>query len=516
MSPVIPGRFAGFVLLVILFVAAAGCLSTSDDEMTESSIPATNTADDIALQADAAMANTEYQTAAALYEEAYELFTVSGDTANALLARNGMFRAKRAVIEYPYNRTAAEAAMQERIPMLTEADMNAWLDERAQTIESDGEVFYFENVAADFLYAHFDYIRPMTGKMMNFGYVSRYAVPGESSSAAADGALPYVNPVRYGGTEELVLPADTLPETGTLSIWYPLPLETESQQDVVVTNLSYAEYIVKGPVTDGQIAYVYYEIPADAIEGDLVITADIAFTSYEQLFAVDPALVEPYDPTDPEYLLYTSSSRNIDISDDVRALAKEIVGGETNPYLQAQAIYRYIIDTYPYSTVPHVSIDTVEPKVAESDYMLSTGHGDCGTQSMLFTALCRSLGIPARATGGYQMLLTGNAGSHFWAEYYIEGYGWIPCDKTVAEIADWVEIGEDEREAFKTYYANNLDPARFVIQKDVDVIMDPAFPKDAVVFRLVRQAPAVVCDSADVDFGTYIGTNFSIHIEAEE
>ena len=269
-------------------------------------------------------------------------------------------------------------------------------------------------------------------------------------------------------------------------------------------------------MTEGQIAYVYYEVPADAIDGDLIITVDIAFTSYGQRFEVDPAKVGEYNTTGPEYILYTSSGRNIEVTDETADLAKTIVGNETNPYLRAQLIYRYIIDTYPYSYAPHVSLDTVEPKVAESSYMLATGHGDCGTQSQFFAALCRSIGIPARATGGYQMLLTEKTGVYFWAEYYIEGYGWIPCDVTVAEIADWVDIAEEERETFKNYYANNLDPARLVIQKDVDAPMSPAFPEGAVVFRTVRQNPAVVCDEATVDLDLASAFHFTISLEGEE
>ncbi len=145
------------------------------------------------------------------------------------------------------------------------------------------------------------------------------------------------------------------------------------------------------------LGYVYYEIPAGAVNGDLVLTADIAFTAYEQIFEdIDPAKVGEYNTSDPEYLLYTRSERNIEITDAIREKAREIVGDETNPHLQAQMIYYHIIETYPYSHVPHASLDAREPKVAESTYMFETGHGDCGTQSMLFAALCRS---PRRATG---------------------------------------------------------------------------------------------------------------------
>ncbi len=524
MSLKIPGLFPALLLSLLLVIGGAGCMDASDDQTTDGDIPAAYTSDNIFAQAEAAMADADYRTATALYEDAYGLYTDSGDTENALLARNGMFRATRAFIEFPFNRTAAEAAMQAKIPSIMESDMNAWLDERAQTIESDGETLYYEDVASDFLYANVAYLRPMADKVMDFRYTSRYALlPAEMAAGGADnadegaeGGLPYVRPVWYAGTEELALPADILPAAGTLKIWFPLPLETESQQDVAVTNLSYNEYIVEGPVTEGQIAYVYYEIPADAIDGDLLITADIAFTSYEQRFTVDPALVGEYDTTDPEYILYTSSSRNIDVTDEIHALAEEIVGDETNPYPRAQAIYWHIVDTYPCSHVPHASLDTVEPKVAESSHMFATGHGDCGTQSMFFAALCRSLGIPARATGGYQMILAETPGTHFWAQYYIEGYGWIPCDTTVAEVADWVDTSGEDREIFKTYYANNLDPARFVIQKDVDVAMDPAIPRDAVVFRLVRQTPAIVCDTAEEDLELLAQFHIYLSVEGEE
>jgi transglutaminase-like putative cysteine protease len=269
-------------------------------------------------------------------------------------------------------------------------------------------------------------------------------------------------------------------------------------------------------VTTGPIGYVYYEIPVETIPGDLTVTADIAFTSYEQIFEIDPAQVGEYDTSDPEYLLYTASERNIEITDAVRAKALEIVGNETNPHLQAEMIYASIIETYPYSHVPHFSLDAREPKVAESTHMFETGHGDCGTQSMLFSAFCRSLGIPARAIGGYQMLLRDAPGTHFWAQYYLPNYGWVPVDPTVADAADWVPISDAKRSIFKNYYATNLDPTRLVIQKNVDAPLDPPLPDGAVVFRIVRQNPAIVADMADGDIDLAGMAGFSISLRAVE
>jgi hypothetical protein len=126
----------------------------------------------------------------------------------------------------------------------------------------------------------------------------------------------------------------------------------------------------------------------------------------------------------------------------------------------------------------------------------------------------RRAAVPARATGGYQVMLGETPRTHFWAGYYIGGYGWIPCDSTVAERADWLDTSEKNRERFKAYSACNLDPTRLVIRKDVDVEMDPAIPNAAVVFGLVRQYPAIISDTAEEDLDLLSGRYFTVTAEA--
>ncbi|WP_214041303.1 transglutaminase domain-containing protein [Methanoculleus sp.] len=497
---------AFLVVSALLLVFAAGCTAATE----EKTAPAPSPADEAYAGGLAEYANANYRVAEERFAGAYALYADAGDPDKARAARDAMFRANRTYMEYPFDAAAAEAVLREKVPGITDESITGWLENRAQTIVSENETLYYCDVASDYLYAHFDDLRKMTTTTLDFDYIARYAL-----SENRSGTGPYVNPVHYAGVEWLEIPYEMLPSSGVLKIWFPLPVETESQRNVTVTNLTCPEFIVAGPVTTGAIGYVYYEIPAGAVNGNLVITADIGFTSYERIFGdIDPAKVGEYDTSGPEYLLYTASERNIEVTDAIREKALEIVGNETNPHLQAQMIYYHIIETYPYSHVPHGSLDAREPGVAESTYMFETGHGDCGTQSMLFAAFCRSLGIPARAIGGYQMLLSETPGTHFWAEYYLPGYGWVPNDVTVAEIADWVTIPDEKRTVFKDYYATNLDPARLVIQKNVDAPMDPAIPGDVAVFRIVRQYPAVVSDTAQDDLDLFASEFFSISLAA--
>jgi transglutaminase-like putative cysteine protease len=514
------------LFMVLCAVLLAGC--TSNTAVTEHG----NSAVDVALLPESSaedyysaavleLESGNYRTAEGYFGEAEKRFRDEGDETMALGSRYLKYRAARSYLEYPYNRSGAEAVMKGKIPDISEEAMDEWLDTGAQTIHSDGEVLYYEDIASDFLYANYEVLQRMTANgsvHVNFDYISQEALSGD----IPDSTSPYVNPIYYRGVERLAIPAGDFTKDGILNIWFPLPVETESQRDVTVENLSYEGYIVEGPVTEGPIGYVYYAIPAGAVAGDLVISADIGFTSYEQIFDVDPALVGDYDRDDPEYRHYTSPARNIELSDEIIDTAEEIIGNEGNPYLRAQLIYDYIITNYPYSHVPHLSLDTVEPKVAESTHMFETGHGDCGTQSMLFSALCRAVGIPARATGGYQMVIVETPGSHFWAEYYIEGYGWIPCDPTVADIADWVVVSEDNRTRFKEFYSHNLDARRFIIQTETDAPMLPAFedvtgaPGDAgavPVFRLVLQTPSIVHDESAIDIDLLAGKYFRAELE---
>jgi len=495
----------GITLLVVsalLLTLTAGCTGT----------PAVTTAASPADQAYARgldeSATGNYRTAEKTFSEASALYAAAGDAEGAKKSRDAGFRAFRTYAEYSLNRSAAVAAMREAFPDLAEQAIGDWLETGAQTIISENETLYYD-AAQNYLSAHPGLRRETEGASVDMDVVGRWAFAGNRSKTG-----PYGSPVRYEGTETLAIPHEYLPSTGVMRIWFPLPVEAESQQNVTVANLSYLEYIVKGPFTTGEIGYVYYELPVEKVGGDLVLTADIGFTSYEQHFTVDPAAVGEYNTSDPDYLLYMASGRNIEVSDAIRKKAHEIVGNETNPYLMAQMIYAHMLSTYTYSHVPHLSLDAREPHVAESAYMLETGHGDCGTQSMLFAALCRAVGIPARAIGGYQMLVTETPSCHFWAQYFVPGYGWVPTDLTLAEGGEWFAIPDDKRIHLQEYYGHSLDPARLVIQKRVDVPVDPALPDDAVAMRVVMQYPAIVSDTAAYDIDLISSACFSVDLTA--
>lgn len=133
----------------------------------------------------------------------------------------------------------------------------------------------------------------------------------------------------------------------------------------------------------------------------------------------------------------------------LRSLAAEIVGKKKNPLKKARKIYEYVTSHMMYSFVRnYFSITELV------DYGASGWKGDCGLQALLFITLCRIENIPARWQSG---LYTGRkeAGSHDWAMFYLEPYGWLYADCSFGTSA--YREGNEKRRQF---YFGNLDPYR--------------------------------------------------------
>jgi transglutaminase-like putative cysteine protease len=53
---------------------------------------------------------------------------------------------------------------------------------------------------------------------------------------------------------------------------------------------------------------------------------------------------------------------------------------------------------------------------------------------------------------------------HVWAEFYLEGVGWIPVDATVGQVRN------------RDYYFGNMDNQRVILNKGLNFPLDPPAP----------------------------------------
>lgn len=138
----------------------------------------------------------------------------------------------------------------------------------------------------------------------------------------------------------------------------------------------------------------------------------------------------------------------------LRSLAHELAGAETDPVRLARRFYDYITKNVTYAYLrPYRQME------AGAEYTAVNLRGDCGMQALLFIALCRISGIPARWQSGLYAA-PGDVGSHDWAEFYSERLGWLPVDCSFGGSA--YKMGSDLRWNF---YFGNLDPWRMVANR---------------------------------------------------
>ena len=139
--------------------------------------------------------------------------------------------------------------------------------------------------------------------------------------------------------------------------------------------------------------------------------ADDAYAYYDFKFAgeevnvdVDPSKIEPYDEESAEYQRYTGSEPWLEVTDAIVAQAGEIVGDETNPYYKAKKIFDWV--------VYNIRYESPDFNHCSATKSFARRAGDCGGFSVIFCALCRAAGVPARTVTACWTF----GGGHQWAE----------------------------------------------------------------------------------------------------
>ena len=258
-------------------------------------------------------------------------------------------------------------------------------------------------------------------------------------------------------TFHLDVNADVVPDGETLRVWMPFPYQNMRQKNIKLESSN-------RPVTMSQGSKhhtVYMEAVAQkgkSTHFEYTFSYDVAERHIAQQDLV--AMVEPYDKSRAEYKEFTGNhAPHIIITDDTRALAREIVGEEKNPVLQASMIFDWISMRYPWAGAREYSTIKNMP-----EYVLANGHGDCGQVALLYITLVRSLGIPARWESGW-MIHPDEVNWHDWAETYFEGVGWVPTDQSFGRSA----VGTP----MNSYYTTGIDLYRMASNESIGDRLSP-------------------------------------------
>jgi transglutaminase-like putative cysteine protease len=154
------------------------------------------------------------------------------------------------------------------------------------------------------------------------------------------------------------------------------------------------------------------------VEYDVVRHERVALNQLPKVMAASLTSKEKQEDLQPDAL--------VPITGLPAELAVKVTEGKTEPLDKARAIYDYVFTNMKY--------DKTGTGWGHGDvlYACDAKKGNCTDFHSLFIAMARSQGIPARFEIGFPLPPDKHsaeiAGYHCWADFYVEGKGWIPVD----------------------------------------------------------------------------------------
>jgi len=347
-------------------------------------------------------------------------------------------------------------AVRERKPDVSAEDLARWRENGSlwyRVIE--GKNMYFNRAVRNLYRLEPSLKSGLTGTLDGTSYVASLR---DVLAAGKDSNSPYVLPIQLQIEYKITVKPDIVPPGEIIRCWAPYPRECDTQSDI---RLIFTDPEVNhiAPADQPQRS-LYFEQPAAPAGQPTVFRMVYGYTVSGYYQKIDPAKIEPYDMKSELYKTYTAERDHLLFTPEILATAKEIVQDETNPYLKAKKIFDWMQQniTYTsmleYATVPN-----------HSAWCLKYKQGDCGTQALLFIALCRAVGVPARWQSGWSVE-PGNIDMHDWAEFYVEPYGWLRSDPS----RGYVNTDDPD---LREFHFGNFDHFRMIVNGDYGQPFDP-------------------------------------------
>jgi len=258
---------------------------------------------------------------------------------------------------------------------------------------------------------------------------------------------------KFSFTYQVHVPANKDAQ-GQLRLWVPLPQEDGYQKVEALRIESPVEY-AKGREAEYGNAYALFRPTREQLAAGFDVTVRFVVTREEHkaklIYVSSPG--EPAGAADPMLERYLEPDKLVPLNGVIAQLAQEHTAGDTSPIVKARHIYDYVVSTMKY--------DKSGEGWGRGDavWACSSKRGNCTDFHSLFIGMMRASGIPARFEIGFPLpeAKTGGdiPGYHCWAEFYLQGSGWIPVDASEAsknpERRNYFFGAHDANRVFFTY-----------------------------------------------------------------
>jgi transglutaminase-like putative cysteine protease len=244
-----------------------------------------------------------------------------------------------------------------------------------------------------------------------------------------------------------------------LYLWLPKPVQSSSQRNVRLLSRSMEPFIEN---YRGTSLFQMKDLQSGA-------NTAISLTYLVEVYTVETDIransVSFGSRTQAAIPAYAGSGDLIPSADPrVRELAASITGREQNPYLKARRIYDYLLNDLAIQWAAAGSVPPKEPIAKTLPELIEDRQADPYMAALLFCALARAAGVPAIPVSGALIDRDRMSSSHYWAEFWVDGFGWIPVDPSLGKGA--APPSFTLRADRANYYFGNLDNQRLSFSRD--------------------------------------------------
>ncbi len=238
----------------------------------------------------------------------------------------------------------------------------------------------------------------------------------------------------------------TVPEGAKkVRVWFTLPQDVPQQKVANLKVESPFPYRIERDKTEGS-RFLYVEAIEPKVKEFAIVTT-FRLTRKEVLNDLNAAKAGTLSASDRKKLArFLEPNTYVVINDQIRQLARQVVGDEKNPILAARKIYDHVLNHADYWVIDPAT-KKASP-VGSTEYCLTTKTGNCTDFHSLWTSLARAAGIPTRIVYGsfFKKELDGkdiDQSYHCWTEFYVPRLGWVPQDVAVADLfAEEIKLNE--------------------------------------------------------------------------
>jgi len=233
----------------------------------------------------------------------------------------------------------------------------------------------------------------------------------------------------------------------TLYLWIPKPVSSSSQRNVNLISRS-AE-----PFVENYRGISLYKL--DNLATGANQTINLSFSV--EVYAVETEIRSQITRQENAslYAAYTQSSNLIQSDNQqIKSTAASIIGREQNAYTKARLIYNWVVN--------NININENFPAADNIITALEQKQAASYTAALLYTALVRAAGVPCVPVAGVLIDRSGQTMRHFWTEFWIDGFGWVPADPAMGAGAGASFVAKENPANF---YFGNLDNQRIAFSR---------------------------------------------------